>query len=453
VTSAWPRLVLGVLVVGLALHNLVMAELWDAGLRGTTLDVVAAWKEALLAAALLTAVWSARRLPLALAADRLALVYAGFVVLYAVLPQGWLDGGATTKGVLYAVRHDLVPVGAYGLGRLVALSARDRRMLATVAVVAGAALSVWGLVDVYAVPLQWWRDSGVPGWFRHQLALDYGPGLSHLPENWVYNTGDEEHPLRRLVSTFLSPLATSYLLVVVLVFLGSRRRPGRWELAGSIVCFAGLLWTHTRAATLALTLGLALVGAAQRRWLPVVAAAVAFAISIGFFSAYRTIGPETSYTASELTYLRRHAAQQGPASGNAFSAGEASLSSHWRNLKDGIRTVVHHPQGFGLGNAGTEAKRTDVAIKAGESTYTELGVETGVAGMLAFCGWCAVVLVALWRRSPWIFAAFAATLALAVQTDVLGVHWLAYVLFALVGSALAEPRTDRRAVPLATWQQ
>src|SRR5262249_48597973 len=212
------------------------------------LDVIAAWKEALLAVTFAVAFWSTRRLPLSMAADWLALVYAAFVVVYAVLPQGWLDGGATTRGVLYAVRHDLVPVAAYGLGRLAALTARDRRRLAGLAGAVGVALTVWGLVDVYAVPLQWWRDSGVPGWFRHQLALDYGQGLSYLPENWVYNTGDEQHPLRRLVSTFLSPLATSYLLVVVLVFLVSRRRVSRWHLPAAAICFAGLLWSHPRAA-------------------------------------------------------------------------------------------------------------------------------------------------------------------------------------------------------------
>ena len=37
--------------------------------------------------------------------------------------------------------------------------------------------------------------------------------------------------------------------------------------------------------------------------------------------------------------------------------------------------MLHHPQGFGPGNAGSTAARTDVQIKAGESTYTELGVE------------------------------------------------------------------------------
>jgi hypothetical protein len=434
------RLALGALVVGLAVHNLVLAELWDAGLRGGGLDVVAAWKEALLLAALAAAAWSARRLPPLVAADVLSLVYAGLVVLYALLPQHWLDGGATARGVLYALRHDLVPVAAYWLGRLAVLGARDRRALGWLAVAVAAAASLWGLVDVYAVPLQWWRDSGVPGWFRQQLSLDYGPGLSHLPENWVYNTGDEESPLRRLVSTFLSPLAASYLTVVALLFLASRRRLSALPAAAALACFAGLLWTHTRAATLALPLGLLVLAAVQRRWLPVAAAAVTVAVSVGFFAAYPSIGPTTSYTASELAFLRQHAHEAGPASGDAFSAGESSLSSHWRNLRDGIRTVVHHPQGYGLGNAGTEAKRTDVTILAGESTYTELGVEAGLAGAVAFAAWGLALVAGTWRRSAWLAAALAAVLALAVQTDVLGVPWLAYVLFALAGSCVAAER-------------
>mgnify|MGYP007006506554 CR=1 FL=1 len=42
-----------------------------------------------------------------------------------------------------------------------------------------------------------------------------------------------------------------------------------------------------------------------------------------------------------------------------------------------------------LGNAGVVASRTGVPPRAGESTYTELGVETGVLGLAAFVGWLA----------------------------------------------------------------
>ena len=129
-----------------------------------------------------------------------------------------------------------------------------------------------------------------------------------------------------------------------------------------------------------------------------------------------------------------------------FDPGESSTASHWRNLRDGLEVVIRHPQGYGLGNAGVNAKRTGVDIKAGESTYTELGVDAGLAGLLAFVAWSVAALLALWRRVPWLTAAFAAVLVLGLQSDVIGVHWLAYCLWAAVGVGvglpLREPRGD-----------
>ena len=428
------RVALAVLIVGLALHNLVMAELWDAGLRGTSLDVVAAWKDVLLAAALAVSLLAARTVPLGTWADRLALLYAAIVVLYWVLPQSWLDGAATQRGELFAARHHLIPVAAYFLGRLLVLSPTAWRRLSLALVGVAVALALWGLADVYLVSLQWWRESGVPGWFDEQLGLAY-KGLSGLPENWVFNTGDEDNPIRRLVSTFLSPLATAYVLVIVLLYLVARRRTW-WTVAGAAVAYAGLLWTHTRAAYLALAVGLVVLALAQRRWAPVVLAAASIAVGVGFVKAFPHIGPSTSYTRSELVFLRAQGQKSPGVSDDPLSAGDASTASHLRNLRDGLRVVVHHPQGYGLGNAGVNAFRTGVRVKAGESTYTELGVDVGVAGLVVFSGWLLAVLVLLWRRSAWLSAAWVSMLAIAIQTDVIGVHWIAYVLFALAGAAV-----------------
>ena len=60
----------------------------------------------------------------------------------------------------------------------------------------------------------------------------------------------------------------------------------------------------------------------------------------------------------------------------------------------------------------------------------------------------AAVLLALWRRSAWLSAAWVAMLAIGIQTDVIGVHWIAYVLFALAGAAVGgglPDATTRRA--------
>ena len=424
-------------VVGLPLHNLVMAELYEAGLRGAGLDVVSAWKEALLVAALAWVALEAlraRKLPFDLVlVDALALAYAAVVVLYALIPQSALDGDAGAKAIVFGLRHDLALVAAYFLGRAVRVDLR--KVGWTIAGVA-AAVTVWGLVDVYAVPLQWWRESGVPGWFRDELGHRY-QGLSGLPENWIYNTGDEQHPLRRLVSTFLSPLATSYLLVVALLLLAVRLR-ARAAVALALLCAAGLAWTYSRASWLALAVGLCVLALAWRRAWPVAAAALVIGLGVGFAKAYPHVGPETSFTAAELVYQRERAQRSPDASHDPLSPSESSISSHWRNLRDGVETVVRHPQGYGLGNAGATAQRFGVPLRAGESSYTELGVEIGLAGVALFLAWCGVLLWSV-RGSPALAAALAAVLALGVQTDVIGVHWLAYSLWWLAGSFAVAP--------------
>ena len=438
-TSRLPRVALVVLVVGLALHNLAMALLWQAGVRDTALDVAAAWKEIVLVVAFVAAVWAVGSLPQLVWADRLALAYGALVVLYWLLPQSWLDGGATAKGELYALRHHLLPLGAYALGRFVRLDRVWWRRIGLTIVAVGCGLAAWGLVDVYLVPLQWWRDSGVPDWFSQQLGLAYRC-LSGLPENWILNT-DEESPVRRLVSTFLSPLATAYTLVAVCLLLAAAR-PRHWTIAAGALAYAGLLWTHTRAAFIALPVGL-LVLALLRRSVPIAGLAVASVVaSIGFVAIFPTIGPSTTYTATELMCLRENAASQGVASDDPFSAGESSTSSHLSALRDGIRTVARHPWGFGLGNSGVSASRTRVDVKAGESSYTELGVDMGVLGLLAFAGWLVALSLALRTRSPWLAASVAAVAVLGLQTDVIGIHWLSVVVFALAAAALRGTAED-----------
>jgi hypothetical protein len=425
-----PRWALYAFIVGLPFHNVVMAELWELGVRGLALDVVSAWKEALLAAALVAVVVRHRGIPFkSTSTDWLALAYTAFVLVYAALPQDWLDGNASAHGILYAVRHDLTPVAAYVLGRSLHLGREDVRRVGLLILGTATAVAVWGLVDVYAIPLDAWRHSGAPGWFREQLGLEYD-GLSGLPENFVYNTGDER-PLRRLVSTFLSPLATGYLLLVALLVATTWQR-ARWLSAATAVLMAGLLFTYSRTSIAALALGLAVLAYALRSWLPLSAAVVLVALGILFVRAYPEIGPRTTFTPAELEFQRAGGQKEATAD-DPFSTGESSVDSHLDSLRDGIDTVVDHPQGFGPGNAGVTAKRTGEEIKAGESTYTELGVELGLLGMLAFVAWTLTLLRRILPRAPWLGAALAAVLALGIQTDVIGVHWLAFVLWTLAG--------------------
>src|SRR5439155_24500726 len=128
-------------------------------------------------------------------------------------------------------------------------------------------------VEVYAVPIGWWRGNGVIDYFHRHLGYDYhgtgrrlepGGGVYGLPENFIYNVGGDKPFVRRLVSTFLSPLASAYLFVVaLLVATALRRRALVLPLAA--VAFAALLWTFTRSSLIALAAGLVVLAALRRR--------------------------------------------------------------------------------------------------------------------------------------------------------------------------------------------
>ncbi len=444
-----PIAALYVFLVGLAAHNLVMSLLWGAGVRGNSLEAIAAWKEALLAIALLRVARdasSARRLPFRPAlVDALALAFGAIVVLYAILPQGPLGGHAGTKAVLYGLRHDLVPVAAYFLGRSLVLGAQQLRALLWTLVGAAAAVAAFGLIDDYAIPVEWWRHSGAVGYFRDQLGFNYhGPG--GLPENFAFNTSHNEL-FRRLISTFVSPLAAAYMFVVALL-LAPRRRA---VVPFGVLVGVALLFTISRSGLAGLIVGLVVLAAARRvRW-PIAAAALVAAAGVGFAYTYTHYAPKTHFFASDLKYQEQFAKTHPGASTKALSPNEPSFKSHVTNLRDGLKTVGRHPQGYGLGNAGATAERFGVQLKAGESNYTEIGVETGLAGMILFIAWNLALLVGLLRVSranraaAALAAALAAVLAIALQTDAYGIPWLGYCLWWVCG-ALLVPATESRRI-------
>ena len=147
----------------------------------------------------------------------LAVAFAAVVCVYAVLPQSWLDGSADHGAIGLALKHDLVPVGAYFVGRSVILRGEELIRLVWTVVGTAAAVAVLGLLDDFFIPISWWRDSAVVDYFHKHLGYDYH-GTGGLPENFVFNNGgDAEGFYRRLVSTFLGPLASAYTFVVALL--------------------------------------------------------------------------------------------------------------------------------------------------------------------------------------------------------------------------------------------
>ena len=462
--AVWRRPVaaLYLFVVGLALHNAVMAALYAAGVRGTTLTAITAWKEILLAVALAHVLLDGvrrRRLPFRPGpVDVLALAFAAVAFLYALVPQSALGGEAGHRAVALALRHDVVPVGAFLLGRSLRLGRDDLRRLAWTLLGTAGAVAAIGLVDVYAVSIGWWRTNGVIDYFHKHLGYDYhgtGTRLERngatygLPENFVYNVGGDKPFLRRLVSTFLSPLASGYLFLVALLVTAAVLRARKVVVCLALVTAAGLLWTFSRSSLLAFAVGLVVLAVLRRRPLELGAAVLTVAVAVGWAHVFPKIAPTGNWTRVDLVYQHRLArGKQSQGSFTATSASEPSLHEHWESLKDGLHTMVHHPQGYGLGNVGQTASRTGTPLKAGESNYTELGVELGVVGTVLWTAWGLALLAGLvraGRRDPWaagLAAAFAAVLVLAIQTDVIGDPWVAYCVWALAGALLLRASPD-----------
>jgi hypothetical protein len=427
-------------IVGLAAHNAVMAALYGAGVRGGALTALQAWKEILLMVALARVSYDAlraRHLAFRVGiVDALALAFAVLVCIYAVLPQSWLDGSADRSAIGLALKHDLIPVGAYFLGRSLLLRREQLVPLVWTILGVAAAVALLGLIDDFFVPISWWRESAVVDYFHKQLGYDYN-GTGGLPENFIYNTGSEDHFLRRLVSVFLGPLASAYLFVVALL-LATRVRRGWIPAALAVLVAVALLFTFSRSSLLALGAGLVVLAFVRRRWWPVAAAVATIAVSAAWVHVFPAVAPEGKWTQQDLVQQRNNARTNPGASGNAGSLDEPSLRSHWVSLREGVRTVVHHPQGYGLGNAGQTASRTGTEIKAGESNYTEIGAETGLLGSLLWIAWGIALLAGLLRAgAAAVAAAFGAALVLAVQTDVIGDPWMGYCLWVLAGLALA----------------
>ena len=374
-----------------------MAALYAAGVRGSTLTAITAWKEILLAVALARVGRDAvreRRLPFRFGvADGLALAFAVVVprlrrraAVGARRPRR-TEGGrcsrcATTsfpwpRTSSAARSGSAAPTSAGSRGRCSARPASSRR--------SGSSTST-------SIPIGWWRTNGVVDYFHKHLGYDYhgtgeNPRVAGLPENFIFNVGGGQAvpaPARLDV-----PQPAREQLPV-------RRRARRRRGADAAAAHGRDRARRRRGRRAALDV-LALVAArasrsgsscsrsVQRR--PRLVAARGgrrrgggrLGASLPADRADR----ELDEGGSRLPARGRRGASRARRA-RATSASESSLLEHWRSLKDGIHTVIHHPQGFGLGNVGQTASRTGTPLKAGESNYTELGAEVGVLGAALF---------------------------------------------------------------------
>ncbi len=229
------------------------------------------------------------------------------------------------------------------------------------------------------MPTRDWLNWGV-NQFSAQLGYHYN-GPQGLPENFFQTLGPNAY-LRRMVSTYVSPLGIAYtgLLVfplAVMLIEGPQTRLRR-VLAAACLTFLvlGIMFSVTRLALVALVGESVLVATFLRRpWqqgLVVLLLVGVLAILFG----YPAIGPLVDSNLNPLPH---------GGGGGIVSAGDPSLLEHIRTVTADLKVAITHPLGLGLGSAGSSSIRfggdpQNPNYALGESAVLTMYVDTGVVG-------------------------------------------------------------------------
>ena len=314
------------------------------------------WKEALtvilavLAAVILVRRPNARQLLL----RPINLVVISFIViafLVTLLMHPSLSGAA------YGLKTDLEFLILFVIAQLVA-SERLVRRLVIITLITGAATAAIGLALVTFLP--------------HDTLVYFGYGAATvLPFEGV----DPAISAVRTPSTLGGPNQFgAFLILPLCLTFGLLVRRFRWWQPLLILLLAGGIWvSYSRAALVGAVIGAVAAGLLalpKRRALQ--AGVVALVLFVGSGIGLLSL----TQTGSKLQYYVLHQSASAPDS-------RASTSQHLIAFKSGLGEIAANPLGRGLGTAGPASYHSDHPFIP-ESYYLQVGIETGILGLLLF---------------------------------------------------------------------
>jgi hypothetical protein len=387
-----PFVGLGVLVAGMAFHNFLVMVLLRLGTPYILIRAFQGWKEILLIWLTLIAlrrIWQARRernLGSMLGTDWVAAAFAVIAVIYFLLPSSLLHSDANLSQRLVGLRIILLIPLLYFLGRTVT-AGDDRERLAVVwlSLGAAAAVTIFGLYELFFVPTRAWLDWGVNAYSSFLGFTYHGP--SGMPENFFLSLPDGTL-VRRMVSTYISPLGLAYtavLLFPMAVAVIDRRVPqrtARWIAVLTILLILGVALSITRLALFSLIGEAALMWLLLRRaWIAGLVPALILAAAVALFP-YTSIAPAVD---RNLTPVHRSGLVW------AISGNDSSGSEHYAYLISDIKVDLQHP--FGLGT-GASTIRYGKLVGTGESAVLGMFGDLGLVGGALYV---ALYLLTIWH--------------------------------------------------------
>ena len=160
-------------------------------------------------------------------------------------------------------------------------------------------------------------------------------------------------------------------------------------------------------------------------------------VGLAFAQVFPEIGPQTRYTQAELEWQRANGQLEASGAHELDEALEREPRLEPARRRRDSSAATRRATASATPARSRSARAS--TLQAGESNYTEIGVETGLLGALLFVAWNVALVVALLRAGrPELAAALAAMLVVAIQTDAYGIPWLAVCLWWLAGSGRVE---------------
>jgi hypothetical protein len=374
-----PFRALGILVGGMAFHNLVLMILLRLGTPHVLVRVVQAWKEGILLLLMVLVAriglraWHTGRRPNLAFLDWVMVAFTLVVVVYALIPASVFSVPVTLSQKLIAIRVDLLLPALYLFGRVFWSNRRADLVWVLGAIVGSAAVvGLFGAIELWLIPTRAWVDLGanqLSAW----LGFTYhGPG--GLPENF-FQTSSEGLLLRREVTTYVSPLGVAYagLLIVPLAIVFARRPwRSRWGrlLAVALLGLAvvGVLFSLTRLALALMALEVGLLALLFRRlWLYAATALVGIGVVLMLY-VYPQFGPLVDRQLNTVSHNQAL---------HIVNRTDPSLREHFGLLGYDLEYVRLHPLGTGLGSA---IHRFGTSQGTGESAIFDFFGELGVVG-------------------------------------------------------------------------
>jgi len=387
-----PFVALGLLVAGMAVHNFAVMLLLHLSTPAYLVRAVQGWKEALLLVLIAIAVariWRERHsstIGPMIASDWLALAFAALCIVYFLIPSSLLSSDAGLAQRLVGLRTLFMIPLLYFLGRTL-LATDDRERLTVVYLCLGAAamVTIVGVYELFFVPTRTWLDWGVNQYSSFLGFTYHGP--YGLPENFFVTLSDGTL-IRRMVSTYISPLGLAYssvMLFPLAVAAMDRRvsqKVARWIAVATALLILGAALSITRLALFGLIGEAVLLTVLLRRAWIAALVPVLIAASIAALLPYSSIAPAVD---SNLTPVHRGAISW------TVPGSDSSSAEHSDYLKADLLVDFQHPLGLGTG---ASTIRYGKLVGTGESAILGIFGDLGLAGGFMYL---ALYALAVWQ--------------------------------------------------------